>query len=98
MRYQLTINTLTVPSTVMTAVPIPADPLCLQLLLSPFPCSSLVYMTDDNVNHFICTALPLVKPRPPTATSIPAILKSLQDEWVLTSHSVYADIFLLLRT
>ena len=50
-------------------------------------CVIYVYITNDNDDRF--TALPLVKPRPPTATSIPAILKSLQDEWVLTSHFVH---------
>merc|ERR1711962_1707354 len=36
-------------------------------------------LTIDDLIEFKTT--PITKPRPPSATSIPAILKSLQDEW-----------------
>ena len=36
-------------------------------------------LTVDQLIEIKCS--PLVKPKPPSATSIPAILKSLQDEW-----------------
>lgn len=35
--------------------------------------------------RYLCSfiiATPVTKPKPPSATSIPAILKALQDEWV----------------
>ena len=36
-------------------------------------------LSVDQLIEIKCS--PLVKPKPPSATSIPAILKSLQDEW-----------------
>ena len=34
-----------------------------------------------NLTNFKLKAQPITKPKPPSATSIPAILKILQDEW-----------------
>ena len=39
-------------------------------------------LSVDQLIEIKCS--PLVKPKPPSATSIPAILKSLQDEWDAT--------------
>ena len=36
-------------------------------------------LSEEQLIEIKCS--PLVKPKPPSATSIPAILKSLQDEW-----------------
>jgi hypothetical protein len=43
--------------------------------------SGLLKSTSDVILSFCVTATPVVKPKPPSATSIPAILKTLQDEW-----------------
>jgi pre-mRNA-processing factor 19 len=37
--------------------------------------------TSDVILSICVAATPVVKPKPPSATSIPAILKTLQDEW-----------------
>lgn len=45
--------------------------------MQSFSCDSLAnYLTFNN-----STAPPIVKPKPPSATSIPATLKTMQDEW-----------------
>lgn len=41
----------------------------------------LNYMRLINCVSLIFAATPVVKPKPPSSTSIPAILKTLQDEW-----------------
>lgn len=38
-------------------------------------------MYDISYKIVTTTGTPVVKPKPPSATSIPAILKTLQDEW-----------------
>lgn len=43
---------------------------------------SQVFLPVSICNYFnSSTAPPIVKPKPPSATSIPATLKSMQDEW-----------------
>lgn len=40
-----------------------------------------IYIIIYVFTEFFIAATPIVKPKPPSATSIPAILKNLQDEW-----------------